>query len=181
MALSPNLLERLQNIAGRKNVLTSQEDLLPYSFDGTAALQQMPGGVIFAREPSEISRILQLATESKTPVVTRGCGTGLSGGSLPSTDALVLCLVQKERILAWCCGSAGIDNLIQPAMANELLDRKIGHIQSTGATIVATGNPGCLLQVLNGAKRHRLKLRVVRPVTLLADAYRRNGTKSQAA
>ena len=74
----------------------------------------------------------------------------------------------------WCCGSAGIYNIVQPEMANQLLDRKLRHIQSTGATIVANGNPGCLLQLINGAKLKGLKLRVVHPVTLLAEAYRRH-------
>lgn len=73
---------------------------------------------------------------------------------------------------SWCCGSAGIYNLIQPEMAGELLERKLNHIRSTGATTVATGNPGCLLQLVNGAKQQGLKLRVVHPVTLLAQAYR---------
>lgn len=74
----------------------------------------------------------------------------------------------------WCCGSAGIYNLIQPEMANDLLDRKLRHIKSTGASTVATGNPGCLLQIINGALREELPLRVVHPVTLLAEAYRRS-------
>lgn len=73
----------------------------------------------------------------------------------------------------WCCGSAGIYNIVQPEMANELLERKLKHIQSTGASIVANGNPGCLLQLVNGAKQRGLNLRVVHPVTLLAEAYRR--------
>lgn len=77
---------------------------------------------------------------------------------------------------SWCCGSAGIYNIIQPEMANQLLDRKIRHIASTGASIVATGNPGCLLQVINGARRHGLHIRVVHPVTLLAEAYRAEET-----
>ncbi len=74
---------------------------------------------------------------------------------------------------SWCCGSAGIYNIIQPEMANQLLERKLNHIKSTGATTVATGNPGCLLQLINGAKSRGMKLRVVHPVTLLAEAYRR--------
>ena len=73
---------------------------------------------------------------------------------------------------SWCCGSAGIYNLTQPEMANDLLARKIKHIKSTGATTVATGNPGCLLQLINGAAKEGLKLRVVHPITLLAEAYR---------
>jgi glycolate oxidase iron-sulfur subunit len=72
----------------------------------------------------------------------------------------------------WCCGSAGIYNLIQPEMAGDLLVRKIKHIRSTGAEIVASGNPGCLLQIVNGARREGLPLRVVHPITLLAEAYR---------
>jgi glycolate oxidase iron-sulfur subunit len=72
----------------------------------------------------------------------------------------------------WCCGSAGIYNLIQPEMAGDLLHRKIKHIKSTSAAVVATGNPGCLLQILNGARQQNLSLRVVHPVTLLAEAYR---------
>jgi glycolate oxidase iron-sulfur subunit len=73
----------------------------------------------------------------------------------------------------WCCGSAGIYNIVQPEMAGQLLDRKLKHIQSTGASIVANGNPGCLLQLINGAKQQGLNVRVVHPVTLLAEAYRR--------
>ena len=72
----------------------------------------------------------------------------------------------------WCCGSAGIYNLTQPEMANDLLERKIKHIKSTGATTVATGNPGCLLQLINGAAKEGLTLRIVHPITLLAEAYR---------
>ena len=73
---------------------------------------------------------------------------------------------------SWCCGSAGIYNLTQPEMANELLERKMKHIRSTKAEVVATGNPGCLLQIVNGAKQEGLKLRTAHPVTLLAEAYR---------
>jgi glycolate oxidase iron-sulfur subunit len=57
-------------------------------------------------------------------------------------------------------------------MANELLERKLKHIKATQAAVVATGNPGCLLQIVNGAAAAGMKLRVVHPVTLLAEAYR---------
>lgn len=74
----------------------------------------------------------------------------------------------------WCCGSAGIYNLTQPEMAGQLLERKVDHILTTGATVVATGNPGCLLQVINGLKSRGVGIRVAHPVTLLAEAYRRS-------
>jgi len=72
----------------------------------------------------------------------------------------------------WCCGSAGIYNLIQPEMAGKLLQRKLDHIASTGATVVATANPGCLLQIGNGLAARAAKVEVLHPVTLLARAYR---------
>ena len=73
----------------------------------------------------------------------------------------------------WCCGSAGIYNIVQPETADQLLQRKLDHIEASKATIVATGNPGCLLQIQNGAKDRGLPLRIVHPITLLAEAYRR--------
>jgi glycolate oxidase iron-sulfur subunit len=75
---------------------------------------------------------------------------------------------------SWCCGSAGIYNLTQPEMAGDLLERKLKHIQSTGALTVATANPGCLLQLINGAAQRGMQLRIVHPITLLAEAYRRS-------
>lgn len=73
---------------------------------------------------------------------------------------------------SWCCGSAGIYNLTQPEMANDLLQRKISHIKSTGAQVVATANPGCLLQIINGARAEGLSIRVAHPISLLAEACR---------
>src|ERR1041384_3893283 len=98
-SLNPSLLSQLRNLAGAENVLTAPEDLVPYSFDGTAALQQMPGCVVMARGTGEISAILALANETRTAVVTRGSGTGLSGGSLPSPNCIVLCTVRMDKIL----------------------------------------------------------------------------------
>jgi glycolate oxidase len=99
MALDHRTLTALRQMLGGANVLTAPEDLIPYSFDGTAALQQMPGCVVLARSTADVAAVLKLANETKTPVVTRGSGTGLSGGSLPSPDCVVLCLVKMNRIL----------------------------------------------------------------------------------
>jgi len=75
----------------------------------------------------------------------------------------------------WCCGSAGIYNLLQPDMANRLLERKLQHIRATGADVVANANTGCLLQLIQGVRRAGLPIRVVHPMTLLAEAYCRGG------
>ena len=99
MSPSPTVLQRLRSIVGSDQVLTAREDLIPYSFDGTAALQQLPGVVVMARSTAEVVGVLRLALETQTPVVTRGSGTGLSGGSLPSPGCIVLGLVKMDRIL----------------------------------------------------------------------------------
>lgn len=95
----PLPLDALGQILGPKNILTAVEDLVPYSFDGTAALQQMPGCVAFAENAQQISEVLKLANQEKLAVVTRGSGTGLSGGSLPSQQCIVLCTVRMDKIL----------------------------------------------------------------------------------
>ena len=66
-------------------------------------------------------------------------------------------------------------NLVQPEMANKLLERKLAHIRATGATVVANANSGCLLQLINGIRQAGMNVRVAHPMTLLAEAYRRNG------
>ncbi len=84
---------------GEKNVLTALEDVLPYGFDGTAALKQRPLAVVFVHDAAQVSAVLKLARTHRVPVVTRGSGTGLSGGSVPVKNAVVLCLVKMDRIL----------------------------------------------------------------------------------
>ncbi len=99
MALAEATLLKLRSIVGDKNVLTSLEDLIPYSFDGTAALQQMPGGVVFATNTEMVVEVLKLANQERIAIVTRGSGTGLSGGSIPVKGGLVLCLAKMDRVL----------------------------------------------------------------------------------
>jgi glycolate oxidase iron-sulfur subunit len=74
---------------------------------------------------------------------------------------------------SWCCGSAGIYALTQPAQAEALLYRKVRHVAGTGAAVVATGNPGCHLQIARGLADAGQAATVVHPVSLLARAYRR--------
>lgn len=92
-------IAELVNLLGGDAVLSSDEDLVPYSFDGTAALKQRPACVVFPRSTEEVAACVKLARRYDVPVVTRGSGTGLSGGSVPLTGCLVLCLVKLDRIL----------------------------------------------------------------------------------
>jgi glycolate oxidase iron-sulfur subunit len=70
-----------------------------------------------------------------------------------------------------CCGSAGIYNLVQPEMAAGILGRKMELANSTGASIIATANPGCVLQLRAGVARHGTGQQVLHVVELLDRAY----------
>ena len=76
-----------------------------------------------------------------------------------------------------CCGSAGIYALTQPGQAEALLKRKVVNVRTTAAAIVATANPGCHLQIARGLKDAAANVRVMHPVSLLAEGYRREAVR----
>jgi glycolate oxidase iron-sulfur subunit len=71
----------------------------------------------------------------------------------------------------WCCGSAGTYNLVHVETAQTLLERKMKHLIAVQPQLIVTGNPGCILQLRQGVRRHQLDLDVVHPVEVLAQAY----------
>lgn len=70
-----------------------------------------------------------------------------------------------------CCGSAGIYNLIEPETSDAVLAPKLANIRATGAPWVATGNPGCLMQIGAGLIRAEIPARAIHPVDLLDASY----------
>ena len=99
MALTQAITDGFTSIVGAASVLTQPEDIIPYSFDGTAALRQLPAAVVFPQTTEDVSRCVQFAGAQSLAIVTRGSGTGLSGGSVPSAGSVVLCMTQMNRIL----------------------------------------------------------------------------------
>src|SRR6188472_1365920 len=99
MPLASSTVTAFESIVGNEAVLVRPEDLIPYSFDGTAALKQRPEAVVFPRSAAQVAECVRLAVSAGVPIVTRGSGTGLSGGSVPSPGSLVLCLAQMNAIL----------------------------------------------------------------------------------
>ena len=70
-----------------------------------------------------------------------------------------------------CCGGAGIYNLQHPQLSAEILADKLAAIRESGADIVATANPGCIMQIGAGARMNQMRVEVVHPVELLDAAY----------
>ncbi|HXI43806.1 MAG TPA: (Fe-S)-binding protein, partial [Bryobacteraceae bacterium] len=71
-----------------------------------------------------------------------------------------------------CCGSAGIYNVVENEMAMAVLDKKMQSVNTTGAQVIATANPGCMLQLEAGVRLHGQGQRVVHVVELLDEAYK---------
>ncbi|MBI5879338.1 MAG: (Fe-S)-binding protein [Chloroflexi bacterium] len=76
---------------------------------------------------------------------------------------------------AWCCGSAGIYNITHPAMADQVLARKLDAIAASGADILVTANPGCMMQIQMGLRARGLPVRVMHIVDVLDIAYQTTG------
>jgi len=92
-------LTELGGLVGPGQVLHDPIDLVPYGYDATAALVQRPKAVVFPGTTAEVAAVVRWARAQGVPVVTRGSGTGLSGGSVPVPDCVVVCLVRMNRFL----------------------------------------------------------------------------------
>jgi glycolate oxidase iron-sulfur subunit len=71
----------------------------------------------------------------------------------------------------WCCGSAGIYNIINYDESMQFLDAKINNIKSTDAEVVLISNPGCLAQIRYGLEKEKIDIRAIHPITLLKESY----------
>lgn len=91
--------------------------------------------------------------------------------------ATVVDLPQSDR----CCGSAGIYNLQHPDMADRLLAQKMDAVAAVTPTVVAVGNPGCLLQMQKGARERGIRAPMRHPVEIIARAYPRPRSEGGAA
>jgi glycolate oxidase len=97
--ISQTLITRLQKILGADNVLHEREDLLVLGYDSTPGLQHLPDVAVYPTSTEQVVQVMEIAREERLPIVARGSGTGLSGGSVPITGGMVLCLSRMNKIL----------------------------------------------------------------------------------
>ncbi len=95
--LNLDMIDRLRQIVGEKWVLTSPEDLVCYGYDASY-VQNRAGVVVLPESAQQTSEIVQLANQERIPLVARGTGTGMSGGSIPDEASLVLSVTRMNRI-----------------------------------------------------------------------------------
>jgi glycolate oxidase len=98
--LDPLVHDRLAAILPPSALLTAAEDTHPYECDGLTIYRQRPAAVALPENEAQVVAILKRCHEARVPVVARGAGTGLSGGTLPHPDGVLLSLARFNRILA---------------------------------------------------------------------------------
>jgi glycolate oxidase iron-sulfur subunit len=91
---------------------------------------------------------------------------------LESVSGLEFVPLEGEAV---CCGGAGVYNLLEPELSGRVLGEKLAHIRESGAQVLATGNPGCQMQIGAGALLRGMRLRVCHTVEALDESYRRAG------
>ncbi|MEW6662182.1 MAG: FAD-binding oxidoreductase [Bacillota bacterium] len=119
-----NYVSDLREIVGPENVLTSLEDRMAYSFDGTMETG-LPGVVVFPGSTGEVAAVIKLANQGGIPVFPRGAGTGLSGGAVPA-GGIALVMTRMDQIL-----EIDTENLLvvtEPGVVLERLQREVEKV-----------------------------------------------------
>ena len=93
-----SLVKRLIEIVGERYVVSADEDLLVYEYDGSVD-KSIPVVVVLPGSPEEVSQIVLAGNEFQMPIIARGAGTGLSGGSIARQGGIVIALTRLNRIL----------------------------------------------------------------------------------
>ncbi|MCA1927467.1 MAG: FAD-binding protein [Calditerrivibrio sp.] len=98
--MNKNLVEKFNSIIGEKGkVLTNEEDLACYSYDAYAETPVMPEIVVKPTDYEQIQQVIKLCNEENIPIVTRGAGSNLSGGTIPKSGGCVLLTTGFNKIL----------------------------------------------------------------------------------
>lgn len=118
----PAVVKRLKKIVGADAVLEREEDLMLYEYDGGFS-RGTPRAVVFPRTTEQVSSIVRLAGESGVPIVPRGAGTGLSGGSIARSGGIVLGFSRMNRILD--VDLANQRAVVEPGVVNQDLSNAV--------------------------------------------------------
>ena len=119
------VVEQLRKIAGRDAVLDRPEDLMLYEYDA-GVRKRTPAAVVFPETTEHVSQIMKLASSAGFPVVARGAGTGLSGGSISPEGGVVIAFARMKRILE--VDAENMRAVVQPGVVNQILSDSVAHL-----------------------------------------------------
>jgi glycolate oxidase len=120
---SPQLVRRLQEIAGPEHVLTQRDELATYRSDGLLHYRELPGIAVLPETAAQVRDIVAACFEAQVPWVARGAGTGLSGGALPVADGVLIVLSRMRRILEVDLEDGRV--VVEPGVTNLAISRAV--------------------------------------------------------
>ncbi len=97
--ISQGLIQELQQILGREQVMVSEADRLTYAYDAAVLEPVLPALVVRPRSPEDLGRVVRLCNDHGLPLTVRGAGTNLSGGTIPHTGGVVVLTNALNQIL----------------------------------------------------------------------------------
>ncbi|MEW6662444.1 MAG: FAD-binding oxidoreductase [Bacillota bacterium] len=124
--MQPAIISELITIVGKENVYTSFEDLFCYTYDASfvpVSAENVPGAAVYPGSAGEVAEVLKLAYREKIPVIPRGAGTNVSGGTLPARDCIVMVLTRMNRILE--IDQANLIAVVEPGVVTAHLQREV--------------------------------------------------------
>lgn len=121
-----HIITSLKTIAGSENVFTSPEDKITYSYDGTPLHACLPEAIVRPADKEQVSRIIRLANAEQFAVVPRGAGSGLSGGSIPVKNCVIMDLSQWNRILE--IDAENLTAWVEPGVITSQLHKEVEKI-----------------------------------------------------
>jgi glycolate oxidase len=122
----PILAAQLRAALGRRYVFDRPEELMLYEYDGSALDMSLPELVVVPATAAELAEAVRIASAANWPIIARGAGTGLSGGSVPSEGGVVISVARLERLLRVDVESRLA--VVQPGMVNVDLSEQIAHL-----------------------------------------------------
>jgi glycolate oxidase len=122
IAVDQKIISAIESIVGRENVKASEEERRCYSYDARTG-GTIPDLIVFPSSAPEVSAILRLANEHHFPVIPRGQGSGLTGGSVPASGGVVLSFTRMNRILE--IDPENLIAIVEPGVINFLLQQEV--------------------------------------------------------
>ena len=125
-SISNTLVSELREVVVRESVLTDYEALKPFECDGLTAYRQVPMAVVLPGTIEEVQNVVRICAQHSVPVVTRGAGTGLSGGALPLSNGILLSLTRMNKILE--INQNARTARVQPGVTNLSISEAVRHL-----------------------------------------------------
>ncbi|MFF2484514.1 FAD-binding oxidoreductase [Paenibacillus sp. NPDC058071] len=125
--LNAEITSKLRAIVGEKGYRDDMESRVAHSYDGTPMLQALPNGVIYPSSTAEVSDIMKVLHEHRIPLVSRGSGSNLCGGTVPLEGGIVMVMHRMNAIM-----EVDMENLTAVVQPGLITAEFIAHIESLG-------------------------------------------------